>query len=222
MADGAKFISDSGKVQIDSQYQNMALWAEGSVSVSKVYRDPCWTWDEYRADIPLPSARSRPPILAVSMAVGNTVGLYALKKDSNGNVTDFVVLSNQSAAVDYQIFIPSDELPTPSDDWGMIIWNGSSQQVFNSAFRYMNLTNVFSGGPSNHGPFTHDALSPPYFILGTHGGLDQVEIIGVKRTSSNECKIEWTPSYNVNVVLGCLVTDKFEWSTQTIVVLGEA
>jgi hypothetical protein len=136
MAFGATVYNDTGNIVIDPDFRNMVLRSKTSLTFTTTYQSYGMVSGYVdRKTVSLASAVS--PMIAFQSSLG--VGLTGLS--ISGSTYTWTVSANQDHTCTVYIF---DFAPTPTSTFGMQVFNGSSEQVFNSDAKYMKVVDFFT------------------------------------------------------------------------------
>lgn len=159
MSYGLLVSNENNAIQIDSTYKNMVLTQKGTVSVNGNVKIP---FDLYAHPEAMIAVRPR----------GNH-GIYqAVPKQVDGG---FFIHGGRYSAdsstylVDYMIFVLPDVSASPASH-GLQVFNGEGEQVFNSGYDYLKVTDVIDTGPIPTGP-GYEAAYGYYDIPSNINGL---------------------------------------------------
>lgn len=141
MSFGTTVYNDSGNVVIDSDYRNLVLRSKTSLTFTTTNQSYGMVSGQIdRKTVSLANAIS--PIIAFQSSVG--VGLTNLS--ISGSTYTWTVTANDNHTCNVYIF---DFAPTPTSTFGMQVFNGSAEQVFNSDAKYMKVVDFFTTTWSN-------------------------------------------------------------------------
>lgn len=133
MAYGFRVRTDSGIIQVDDNFHNLAYIAKGTVVMDQNGSSTGLEWIRYGA---LALSGRDTPVLALRSNV--PVGYRRVENRGSGNwyyELCFDSLYGMSAAVDWYLF----DRPVPATSgWGIRIRNAAGAEVFNSNHRYFN------------------------------------------------------------------------------------
>lgn len=131
MAFGAKIINDTGSIQIDQDYKNLAMVAKGNIVTTNTIGGG-YSW----VDLTITGIN---PILALRCTTRSCHYYYITNSGSNWTYRIFI--NNSTAGVDTITYYVFDEPPTPvMSGFGMIIFNSASQPCFDNRHKYLRVT----------------------------------------------------------------------------------
>jgi hypothetical protein len=166
---GARFLGDSGIVQIDTGYRNFEVLASGTgTGTSGTFS---------RIDITFPSC-SQPPMLFLKTD-NNTTGRVAFQNwnKTGANYTGARIIVH-GGLLQFSWFVVSPPLAPSTDSWGMRVYDSSGNVVFDGGKRYLRIIDALRVGNSNgfggvvlpggamSYTATHASVSTPYYCLG--------------------------------------------------------
>jgi hypothetical protein len=204
MSYGLKSKNDNGYIQIDGVYRNLSL--EESQSSKSVVNGATYT--DYFTSFNITNSTLVPLILfQPNTDYFSCVDSYT-KSGSNWVSFKMVTERRRTTSINYKVYRQN---PAKSGDaYGMRVYDGSANLVFDNGLSYFKIASVhsvnISGAPNSNPPtnyvdITHDAVNP-YYILSpqgfwvlTSGGGSQKGIlwwkIGLKKLSSTSVRISW-------------------------------
>ncbi len=136
MAFGATVYNDTGNIVIDPDFRNLVLRSKTSltfVTTNQSYGNVSGPVD--RKTVSLANAVS--PVIAFKSSVG--VGLTNLS--ISGSTYTWTISANADHTCEVYVF---DFAPTPTSTFGMQVFDGSSNQIFNSDAKYMKVVDFFT------------------------------------------------------------------------------
>lgn len=169
MAYGLKILNDNLKLQIDSLYQNYALWEHGE-GVATVLGSGTY----YSKTITFANASVEPPLIAIKPSSARYCGLSNYTR-SGSNYTGFVIHSEtgQSATIDWMALVPRKD--KSSEAYGLRVYNAVPELVFDSGHAPMIIRDVdVVSAPWAYMAYAvvnvaHPSDANAYFIMSPHG-----------------------------------------------------
>jgi len=167
MAYGLRVKNDGLGLQIDSLYNNYALYEHGESVTTSL------SGGIYQATVTFSTPTSRPPLIALKPGSSQHCGIYKYTK-SGSNYTGFVVYSDGAAATfDWQAFAPRQD--SSGEDYGLRVYDDSGDLVFDSGYNQMKIIDVDTssiGWNNENEDISHPSDSNAYFIVAPWGRID--------------------------------------------------
>lgn len=205
MAFGFRAINDNNEVQIDGTYTNHLIVESGS------YTQPAFSSGTSWKDVTFSNTYTYPPIIFTRQSYYLSLLSYT---KSGSNFTGFRTLSDTGSTgftVDWYACVPSEA--TSLENWGMRIWNESSELVFDSGRNYMKIADAVTfTTPSSAGASvtvnTVGGITSPYVCLSalqgrafiTPGGFSIYYYVLAKRNTDSQWQIVINPVYQFTAI----------------------
>jgi hypothetical protein len=136
MAFGAAVYNDTGNIVIDPDFRNLVLRSKTSLTFTTTLQSTGRvSFYVDRKTVSLAGAVN--PVIAFKSSLG--VGLTGLS--ISGSTYTWTVSANQDHTCTVYVF---DFAPTPTSTFGMQVFDGSGNQIFNSDANYMKVVDFFT------------------------------------------------------------------------------
>ena len=144
---GFEAYNDDHAVLIGEDYSNYVLWDSGSTHTVEIPRAG-WP-SRYVVEVSFPNSPV-PPLIGVRITTNPGTGLNLInsrhEKDLTNTFWNGYTFANQwgtsECYFDYYIFIPAENMPTPSDTHGLQVFSSAGAQIFHSGYKYLTIRDI--------------------------------------------------------------------------------